>query len=431
MSTSWTPSSWQGKPNPFNITYNDELEARKIEEKITQLPPLVTELEVLKLKKLLKDVARGNAFVWQGGDCAELFAYCNEKMTSSRIALLSELGQEFTQNTGVPSVLIGRMAGQYGKPRNTLTEVVNGVELLKFYGDMINDSDPRNRQPDPRRMLDAYFYSSATLNRMRAAAGANAPLFSATNDLSGSGSENLQTPFIFTGHEGLFLHYEQAVTKPWRIKLAHRQEDNETAYYNSSAHFVWIGDKTRQLDGAHTEYFRGIQNPIGIKLGPTTKPKELVELLDIVDPEKETGKVTLITRFGSLFVKEMLGPLIQAVQESGHVVVWQCDPMHGNTRTTSAGIRTRSMSHVISELKSTMAIHKQKGSWLGGIHLEMTPDEVVECTGGSGGWCDADLGHAYHTKCDPRLNKEQVMEVVATVADYFVYLKNASFRCRL
>lgn len=431
MSTNWTPSSWQGKPNPFSITYGDEPEARIIEEKISQLPPLVTELEVLKLKKLLEDVARGNAFVWQGGDCAELFAYCNEKMTSSRIELLSEMGQGYTRKTGVPSILIGRMAGQYGKPRNTLTEKVNGVEIAKYYGDIINDFNPQNRDPDPRRMLDAYFYASATLNRMRAASVVDTATTPAEKDSDSSCSANVRSPFIFTSHEALFLHYEQAVTKPWRIGLTNREEDKEIRYYNSSAHFVWIGDKTRQLGGAHAEYFRGIQNPIGIKLGPTTKTKALVKLLEIVDPEKETGKVTLITRLGSLSVKETLGPLIQAVQESGHIVVWQCDPMHGNTRTTAAGIRTRSMSQVISELKSTMAIHKEKDSWLGGIHLEITPDEVVECTGGAGGWCDTDLGHAYHTKCDPRLNKEQVVEVVATVADYFVYLKNTFFRCRL
>ncbi|KAF2262035.1 3-deoxy-7-phosphoheptulonate synthase [Lojkania enalia] len=457
----WSPSSWQSKPNPYPITYEDQALAHEVLDKISRLPALVTEAEVSILKSALREVALGKAIIWQGGDCAELFEYCNEETVLGRIKMLSQMGQQFTQQTNIPSLLIGRIAGQYGKPRNSLTEILNGVEVPKFYGDNINDSNPLKREPNPLRLTEAYFYSSATLNRIRAALSAQPP---PSIQGTGFGQDRVQdedglspsslwcqfvqsppgissTPPIFTSHEALYLQYEQAMTRPWGPEVngtMHSRRGEKVAssskpgrWYNSSAHFVWIGDKTRQLDGAHVEYFRALENPIGVKLGPSVKSNELIRLLDILDPQKETGKVTLITRLGSDRVYDILGNLIDSVQRSGHCVVWQCDPMHGNTRTSESGIRTRDMLRIFNEIRTSLEIHRQHGSWLGGIHLEMTPDDVVECTGGIEGWVDADLGPAYKTKCDPRLNESQSMEIVHAVAKLFRKSDEPYFRSKL
>lgn len=340
----------------------------------------------------------------------------------------------------VPTVLIARIAGQYGKPRNGMSEVVDGVEVPKFHGDNINGYEVRDREPDPQRMLSAYLYASSTMNSIR-------NLLSFEGGIGHSGfdwgrlvldnkemnevyvntvakllAENSDpigtTPFVFTSHEGLFLHYEEALTKPWRLENT-RDPNEPTKWFNSSAHFVWIGDKTRQLDGAHVEYFRGLENPIGIKIGPSIKIDEIFPLLEILNPEKEIGKVTLITRLGEDKVPEILGELIETVKGSGHTVVWQCDPLHGNTRNTSDGIRTRSFESILNEVIMTMDIHQEHGSHLGGIHLEMTPDDVVECVGGSEGWTDSQLGGKYLTRCDPRLNGMQALELGFRVALHY------------
>jgi len=456
----WSPSSWVAKPNPYQIIYQDEQLTKEMLEKLGKVPSLVSRMEIVKLKQALAEVASGKAFVWQGGDCAELFDYCNEPAIEARVKLLLQMSIIFTHITHKSVVRIGRMAGQYGKPRNGLTELYNGVKIPKFHGDNINSYDVRKREPDPTRMLMAYFHASSTLNYIRLR------LYSGLDDYSGldwelghfaehsvmsryrdtvtsiaasvanckAGTINyahkLATQYgLYTSHEGLFLHQEQAMTRQWEAPTSSSklhtpaeqscEEVIDEKWYNMSAHFLWIGDKTRQLDGAHVEYFRGLENPIGIKVGPSMKTEELIQLLDIVDPMKEIGKVTLITRYGMDHVSSLLGCHIDAVKASGHVVVWQCDPMHGNTRTASNGMRTRSFSHIASELLLSMRIHMEHGSHLGGVHLELTADAVVECVGGSEAWTDEDLGANYTTKCDPRLNRKQSLELAFMVAEFY------------
>ncbi|GES62022.1 phospho-2-dehydro-3-deoxyheptonate aldolase [Aspergillus terreus] len=450
----WNSSSWMDKKvNPYNITYGNgkQTTARAILHKISRLPPLVTPLEILHLRNLLKEVALGQRFIWQCGDCAELFDHCETSYISDRIRLLSQLGLIFTLVTGIPAVRIGRMAGQYGKPRNGLTELVGGVEIHKFHGDVINTVEPFRREPEPERMLSAYFHAGCTMNYIRALASGNRTGEDprATSDLFKDETfaeirsdlvrarqllhnrDQLMNP-VFTSHECLFLHYEQAFTRPWS-----GQADATTApggVYNASAHFLWVGDKTRQLDGAHLEYIRGLQNPVGIKIGPTTNADELVNILDLIDPHHEPGKVVLITRLGRAKVSR-LDSLIQAVQGSRHRVIWQCDPMHGNTRVTDRGIRTRDLSSMIDEVTATIESHRRHNSWLGGIHVETTPDDdVMECVGGVNGPQDKDIGGpGYKTKCDPRLNSKQAMELALVVGKLYaqLYGNNRIPRARL
>jgi len=409
-------------------------------------------------------VALGKAFLLQGGDCAELFDYCNASAIDSKIKLLLQMSLVLIYGAHLPVVRIARMAGQYAKPRSSPTEVLDGKTIPSFRGDILNDYHPENRDINPDRLVQAYFHSAATLNYVRAQiasgiADLHRPLdwnlghvgepelqtkytkivesiseslrFMKTVGVS-TGSDELQTVDLFTSHEGLLLEYEAGLTR--LLKHPHnRFVDNvstegtaslrpfptqgQSGYYNTSAHFLWVGDRTRQPDHAHVEYFRGIENPIGIKVGPTTKTEDLVQLLDIVNPEKEIGKVTLITRYGEGRVEELLPGHIEAVRKSGHLVVWQCDPMHGNTRSTTTGIKTRSFGSVYSELSQSLAVHSRMGSFLGGVHLELTGDAVTECTGGSEGLQDEDLSLRYETFCDPRLNEKQALELAFLVAD--------------
>ena len=409
-------------------------------------------------------MALGKAFLLQGGDCAELFDYCNASAIDSKIKLLLQMSLVLIYGAHLPVVRIARMAGQYAKPRSSPTEVLDGKTIPSFRGDILNDYHPENRDINPDRLVQAYFHSAATLNYVRAQiasgiADLHRPLdwnlghvgepelqtkytkivesiseslrFMKTVGVS-TGSDELQTVDLFTSHEGLLLEYEAGLTR--LLKHPHnRFVDNvstegtaslrpfptqgQSGYYNTSAHFLWVGDRTRQPDHAHVEYFRGIENPIGIKVGPTTKTEDLVQLLDIVNPEKEIGKVTLITRYGEGRVEELLPGHIEAVRKSGHLVVWQCDPMHGNTRSTTTGIKTRSFGSVYSELSQSLAVHSRMGSFLGGVHLELTGDAVTECTGGSEGLQDEDLSLRYETFCDPRLNEKQALELAFLVAD--------------
>ncbi|KAL4895641.1 DAHP synthetase [Aspergillus ambiguus] len=452
----WTPSTWRGKTaNLYTIEYSDnkQVHARSCLSKLAHLPPLVTPSEVSHLRVLLKEVALGQRVIWQCGDCAELFDHCETTYIADRVRLLSQLSLVFSLATNIPVVRIGRMAGQYGKPRNGLTEEINGTELPKFYGDVINSFEPSRREPDPDRMLLAYFHAGCTLNYMRAlardsriheTAGA-ATNFTREGSFLGiecssiterqkyHHSDQLTNP-VFTSHECLFLHYEQAFTRPWWQPGEPAPADAESApgrFYNSSAHFLWVGDKTRQLDGAHVEYIRGLQNPVGIKVGPSTNADELVDILNLIDPHYEPGKVVLISRLGQRNVSQ-LGPLVRAVQESRHPVIWQCDPMHGNTRMTDGGIRTRDLASMLAEITSTIEIHRQHNSWLGGIHLETTPDEdVVECVGGINGPQDKEIGgFRYKTKCDPRLNRKQTMEIALEVARLYTELHRRDRVCR-
>ena len=372
-----------------------------------------------------------------------------------------------------PVVRIARMAGQYAKPRSSPMETIDGKQIPSFRGDILNGYHPEHRAIDPDRLVQAYFHSAATLNFVRAQlssgiADLHNPLdwglghvrdpelqIKYTNivesiteslrfmrTIGADTSGQLQTVDLYTSHEGLLLAYEEALTRKLKhpsnrnvepkmktapapkvspltggaLRNKNIQEVETEGYYNTSAHFIWVGDRTRQPDHAHIEYFRGIENPIGIKVGPTTTAEDLTQLLDIVNPRKEVGKATLITRYGEGKVEDLLPQHIAAVRQTSHVVVWQCDPMHGNTRSTSSGVKTRSFASIFSELSSALRIHKECDSFLGGVHLELTGDAVTECTGGSQELQDEDLGSRYETFCDPRLNEKQALELAFLVA---------------
>ncbi|KAK3701679.1 Aromatic/aminoadipate aminotransferase 1 [Vermiconidia calcicola] len=456
----WNPSSWQSRPIKQPVSYDDQAAVDKSLAKLRHLPPIVTPTEIWKLRRSLEEVALGKAFLLQGGDCAELFDYCYDGAIDSKIKLLLQMSLVLIWGGNKPVVRLARMAGQYAKPRSSPMETFNGKQIPSFRGDILNAYDPENRELDPDRLVQAYFHSAATLNYVRAqlssgVADLHNPLDWGLGHVSDpelqtkyttiveSISESLrfmktigadtagqlQTVDLYTSHEGLLLAYEESLTR----KLRHPSNRNvpptykpakapkvspltggamidksireveTTGYYNTSAHFLWVGDRTRQPDHAHVEYFRGIENPIGIKVGPTTTVDDLSQLLDIVN-------------LGKRSVEELLPRHIDAVRKTGHTVVWQCDPMHGNTRSTASGVKTRSFASIFSELSSALRIHKECGSFLGGVHLELTGDAVTECTGGSQGLQDKDLGSRYETFCDPRLNEKQALELAFLVA---------------
>ncbi|MCJ1431866.1 Aromatic/aminoadipate aminotransferase 1 [Xylographa pallens] len=455
----WTPSSWTSKPIKQDVSYSNRSAVVQALAKLERLPPIVTPSEIIKLRKSLRDVALGKAFLLQGGDCAELFDYCEQNAIESKIKLLLQMSLILIWGANKPVVRIARMAGQFAKPRSSPMEMYNGMEIHSFRGDNINGYDPEDRNPDPSRLVAAYFHSASTANYIRAClasgiADLHSPLDwglghvrddsikakyqsiveSITESLrfmrtvgADSTASGLDTVDLYTSHEGLLLEYEQSLTRrlkhpATRAALVNDDSIHESdgkGWYNTSAHFLWIGDRTRQLGGAHVEYFRGLENPIGIKVGPSMKGDELIQLLDIVNPHKEVGKVTLITRYGESKVEALLGGHIEAVKKSGHVVVWQCDPMHGNTRSTPAGVKTRQFSSILSEVSSALEIHNQHGSFLGGVHLELTGEAVTECVGGSEGLTDDDLSLNYTSYCDPRLNEKQSLELAFLVAGHY------------
>ncbi|PVI00217.1 phospho-2-dehydro-3-deoxyheptonate aldolase-like protein [Periconia macrospinosa] len=449
----WSPASWHSKPIKQVVEYEDQNALSSALTKLSGLPPIVTPTEIVKLKSSLRDAALGKSFLLQGGDCAELFSYCADDPIDAKIKLLLQMSLVLIWGSNKPVIRIGRMAGQYAKPRSSPTEILDGKEIPSFRGDILNGFDPAHRTVDPERLVTAYFHSATTLNYIRSQlasgiADLHNPLdwglghvrdqelqtkysqivhsisdslrFMRTIGADTAGQ--LQTVDLYTSHEGLVLEYEQSLTRRLRHPAGYNSSSpspDGKGWYNTSAHFIWIGDRTRQIDGGHVEYFRGIENPIGIKVGPSMKSDELIELLDIVNPSKEIGKVTLITRYGKDKVESMLGSHIEAVKSSGHIVVWQCDPMHGNTHSTPAGIKTRSFNSILSELSSALEIHKKHGSFLGGMHLELTGDAVTECTGGSEGLNEDDLGLNYTTYCDPRLNEKQALELAFLVAGHY------------
>ncbi|OCK77938.1 phospho-2-dehydro-3-deoxyheptonate aldolase-like protein [Lepidopterella palustris CBS 459.81] len=449
----WTPSSWRSKPIKQDVIYDSPASLTAALTKLERLPPIVTPTEIIKLRNSLRDAALGKAFLLQGGDCAELFSYCSADPIDSKIKLLLQMSLVLIWGANKPVVRIARMAGQFAKPRSSPTEIVDGKEIPSFRGDILNGFDASDRMPNPDRLVSAYFHSATTLNYVRAqlASGVadlhnpldwglghvrDKALQTKYQRIVGSISDSLrfmrtvgadtagqlQTVDLFTSHEGLVLEYEQSLTRRLRHPSNYTSPSTSTdgkGWYNTSAHFLWIGDRTRQIDGAHVEYFRGLENPIGIKVGPSMKGDELVRLLDIVNPRKYVGKVTLITRYGEGKVEELLGLHIEAVKASGHVVVWQCDPMHGNTRSTPTGIKTRHFSSIFSELSSALKIHKEHGSFLGGMHLELTGDAVTECVGGSEGLVEEDLSLNYTSYCDPRLNEKQALELAFLVAGHY------------
>lgn len=469
----WTPSSWTTKPIKQDVTYADRDAVDKALAKLERLPPLVTPFEICKLKKSLQDVALGKTFLLQGGDCAELFDYCEESAIESKIKLLLQMSLVLIWGAGKPVVRIARMAGQFAKPRSSPMEIHRGKEIHSFRGDNINGFDPSERTPDPARLVSAYFHSASTLNFMRASlssgiADLHRPLdwglghvrdekikaqyarivetiteslaFMQTVGANG-GASGLETVDLYTSHEGLLLEYEQCFTRLYKIPQSHattppppssftppssfqkapRTYSNKKAFYNTSTHFIWVGDRTRQLTGAHVEYFRGIANPIGIKVGPSMTASELAELLDIVNPDFELGKVTLITRYGASKIESLLPAHISATKGTPHwgKVIWQCDPMHGNTHSTPQGIKTRSFESILSEVSSALKIHQENESFLGGVHLELTGEAVTECVGGSEGLTEGELTRNYTTYCDPRLNEKQALELAFLVAGFF------------
>ncbi|KAF1982566.1 phospho-2-dehydro-3-deoxyheptonate aldolase [Aulographum hederae CBS 113979] len=458
--SAWSPSSWRSKPIKQEVIYDPAALSTSL-TKLAHLPPIVTPHEICKLKASLRDVALGKAFLLQGGDCAELFDYCSSDPIDSKIKLLLQMSLVLIWGSNKPVVRIARMAGQYAKPRSSPTEVVDGKTIPSFRGDILNGFPLEERTVGPERLVQAYFHSASTLNYVRAQLSSGiadlhnpfdwglgyvrdpelqqkyqrivssiADSIKFMQTIGADTAGQLQTVDLFTSHEGLVLEYEEALTRKLRhpanysssvekpATTASPVEDSGYGYYNTSAHFLWIGDRTRQIDGAHVEYFRGLENPIGIKVGPTMDSQELIRLLDIVNPRKEVGKVTLITRYGADKVEKLLGGHIDAVNGSGHVVVWQCDPMHGNTHATPTGVKTRSFTSIFRELSSALKIHTDRGSSLGGVHLELTGDAVTECVGGSQGLDEEGLAENYTTFCDPRLNEKQALELAFLVAGW-------------
>lgn len=450
----WKPDSWRSKPIKQCPEYPDIKALHKATAELDQLPPIVHPHEIEKLKQSLKEVAEGKAFLLQGGDCAELFDYCRQDAIESKLKLLLQMSLVLIRGTNRKVVRIGRMAGQYAKPRSSPMETVDGKQVPSFRGDILNGFDLSERELDPQRLVKAYSYSAATLNCIRAAISSGiADLHRPMNwelghvqdeELKAKYSEsvgfltealrfmrtigadkarNLETVDIYTSHEGLLLEYEQSLTRLLAVpRYPAEGETQKHEYYDTSAHFIWIGDRTRQIDHAHVEFFRGIANPIGVKVGPTTPVSDLLELLRTINPSREVGKVTLITRYGAAKVRELLPAHIRAVEGSEYrgTVIWQCDPMHGNTRSVSSGIKTRRFDDIFSELQETLAVHKEEGSYLGGMHLELTGDAVTECMGGSQGLDEQDLSTNYTSHCDPRLNEKQALEMAFLVADHYL-----------
>ena len=436
----WSPDSWREKPATQQPIYADLAALDRVEKKLSRLPPLVTSWEVERLKEQLAAAARGEMFLLQGGDCCESFDDCQSAIIARKLKVLLQMSLVLVYGCKKPLIRVGRFAGQYAKPRSSDTETRNGLTLPSFRGTNINQSGftVADRTPEPELLLRGYEHAALTLNFCRGLLeGGFADLhhpeywnldfvngaeqageYQKTVDAIGQAvrfmemvchvpvSELTRVEF-FTSHEGLHLLYEQAQT---------RQVPRREGWYNLSTHYPWIGERTRQLDGAHVEYFRGLSNPIGVKIGPSVTPAELLALVERLNPQDEPGRLTLIHRFGSGRIAGCLPPLIEAVQQSKKTVLWCCDPMHGNTISTPSGVKTRSFDEIRAELAEAFQIHRRCGSILGGIHLELTGDTVTECIGGSRGLSEADLATAYRSEVDPRLNYEQALELAFLVA---------------
>ncbi len=440
----WSPTSWQHKSVQQAVTYPDPAALQRAIARVGAYPPLVTSWEIERLRTRIAEAAAGRQFILQGGDCAESFAECRPDVITSKLKILLQMSLVLTDGLKCPIIRIGRFAGQYAKPRSCPTETRAGQTLPSYYGDLINAAPftPEARQPDPDRLVAAYQHAAMTLNFIRALVeGGFADLhhpeywdlnFLDKGGLSAESRENyarrvklvgnaielmevltgqrmdqLTHTEFYTSHEGLSLHYETALT---------RRVPRRPGWYNLGCHLPWIGERTRAVDGAHVEYFRGLRNPVGVKIGPTITPGELLRLLDVLDAGREPGDTVLIARLGAARVRQLLPGLIQAVAGSGHRPAWVCDPMHGNTVSTSTGRKTRHVEAILDELLASIDLHQSLGSWLAGVHFELTADNVTECIGGASGVRETDLDTAYHTLCDPRLNYEQAMEIAFAIA---------------
>lgn len=441
--TQWTPQSWRAIPIVQVPDYEDKAKLEAVEKQIAGFPPLVFAGEARKLKRKLAKVAEGKGFLLQGGDCAESFAEHSADNIRDFFRVFLQMAVVLTFAGGQPVVKVGRIAGQFAKPRSSPTEKIGDLELPIYRGDIVNDSAPtlEGRRPDPERQVMAYRQSAATLNLLRAfAQGGYANLehvhkwtlgfmkdsdswqryeeisnriseamgFMRACGINADTAPQLRQTDFFTSHEALLLGYEQALT---------RVDSTSGDWYATSGHMLWIGDRTRQPDHAHVEFCRGVRNPIGLKCGPTLKPEELIRLIDILNPDNEPGRLTLIARFGADKVDKHLPDLIRAVKREGRIVVWSCDPMHGNTVKATSGYKTRPFDAIMSEVRRFMAIHQAEGTHAGGIHVEMTGKDVTECTGGLRALSDQDLNDRYHTFCDPRLNAAQALELSFLVAE--------------
>jgi len=437
---SWTPASWQQKTAAQQVTYADKNAVNNIITELTQLPPLVTPLEIEGLKKQLAEAAAGQRFLLQGGDCAESFADCHAVAITNKLKILLQMSLILLHGLRKPIVRVGRMAGQYAKPRSSDQETQNNITLPAYRGDIINKPGftAAERKPDPQLMLSGYHYSALTLNYLRALVNGgfanllhpeyweldfvkHSPLareyqtmvnsisdsldFLKTIASAGLQIANLHQVDFFTSHEALHLLYEQALTR-------HEQHNK---WYNLSTHFPWIGMRTASLEGGHVEYMRGIANPIAVKISPQITKDNLIELINILNPQDEPGRLTLIHRLGAAKVVELLPDMIKTVQQTGRKVLWVCDPMHGNTSTTRDGIKTRHFEDILFELQQSFTIHQNMQSYLGGVHFELTGENVTECLGGARGLTESDLKASYKSLVDPRLNYEQALEMAMLI----------------
>lgn len=443
QATLWTPESWRDRPIKQQPIYPDAAAVTAAERTLNGLPPLVSFDEIRALKRELAQAAMGNAFLLQGGDCAESFAEFNETNLTNFFRVLIQMTIALMYGAGSPVVKVGRIAGQFAKPRSDNTESKNGVELPSYRGDMVNgmEFEAGARVPDPKRLVDAYYQSAATLNFLRSLARsgyaalprvakwnmdfvAGSPqgrhfhqIVERINDcldfISATGlnldkSEELSEARFYTSHESLLLNYDACLTR----------EDRSTGkHYVGSAHMLWIGDRTRDPEGAHVEFLRGVENPIGCKVGPSMTPEDLIRLCDTLNPENEPGRLTLISRMGAEKVDQYLPPLAKLLQQEGRHVVWSCDPMHGNTIKSPNGYKTRKFTDILSEVRKFFAIHHAEGGQGNGVHFEMTGQDVTECLGGAQAISELDLSNRYHTHCDPRLNASQSLELAFLIAE--------------
>ncbi len=445
MST-WNPSSWRDFPIKQQPSYKDPETVRKIEQELETFPPLIFAEEARSLQDKLANVTTGEAFLLQGGDCAESFNAFNADTIKNLFKVLMQMSVVMTYSSGRPVVKVGRIAGQFAKPRSSDVEAKGDVELPSYRGDIVNEADfaAEAREPKPEKLLKAYYQSAATLNLLRAfARGGMADLtkvhtwnldfvkgkalgqryeelaekitqamdFIKACGITPENTPQLHETVLYTSHEALLLNYEEALT---------RIDSLTGDWYDCSAHMLWIGDRTRDLDGAHVEFFRGIKNPVGVKVGPSMKEDELVQLIDKLNPENIPGRLTLIVRMGADKVEELFPPLLRRVTSEGKKVIWSCDPMHGNTIKTDNGYKTREFHNILSEVKKFFQIHEAEGTVAGGLHLEMTGEDVTECTGSQSCNITVDaLSDRYHTQCDPRLNANQALEMAFMVSEFF------------
>jgi 3-deoxy-7-phosphoheptulonate synthase len=439
----WSPQSWRQRPAAQQPVWPDDDALEQNLKILGGLPPLVFAGEARRLTGALAEVAQGRAFLLQAGDCAESFADFSADSIRDKLKVILQMAVVLTYGAGVPVVKVGRIAGQFAKPRSATTEMVGHLELETFRGHMVNDDapDPASRVPDPTRLIAAYHQSASTLNLLRAfTTGGFADLsqvhlwnqqfvaaseegrryeqiageidralrFMAACGIDLNSEESLHQVDFFTSHEALILGYEEAMT---------RRDSISGDFYDCSAHMVWVGERTRQLDGAHLEFLSGIRNPIGCKVGPSATVDDVLALCRRLDPDRRPGRLTLITRMGAERISDVLGPLLAAVADEGHPVVWACDPMHGNTFASDGGRKTRRFDDILSELRGFFAAHHEAGTWPGGVHVELTGEDVTECLGGYGDIVEDQLHLRYTTTCDPRLNARQAIDLSFRVAE--------------